>query len=212
MPGDLIGINAALDRDGSEIDIYEFRNDTVRLNDKEANHPLTAFGIKFLKPYKFFVLSQSLDDEDEALLKLHQGDAVSTFQYKHKVSEGDVITVLSGANTRKALIKRRNADYDDILPDYFVSGVSYLANSKKEFIEGGDFIIVGANKIHWITDPPIEGENISVMYEYYPTYRVHKSVPQLRSSEDQRIPRKAVLKLFVSFQESRGVNQQRATS
>jgi hypothetical protein len=211
-PGDLIGIDAVFDRDGNEIDIFEYRNDTVRLNDKGANHPLTAFGIKFLKPYKFFVLSQNLNDEDEALLKLHQGDAVSTFQYKYKISEGDVITVLSGANTRKTIIKRRHADYDDILPDYFVSGVSYFANSQREFIEGADFIIVGANKIHWLCDPPIEGDNLSVTYEYYPTYRVHKSVPQLRTSEDQRIPRKAVLKLFAAFQESRGVNQQRATS
>jgi hypothetical protein len=135
-----------------------------------------------------------------------------TFHYKYKVSNGDVITVLSGANTRKVVIKRRNADSNDILPDYFVSGVSYLANSKKEFIEGTDFIIVGANKIHWIADPPIEGESLSVTYEYYPTYRVQESVPQLRTSEDQRIPRKAVLKLFSAIQESRGVNQQRAAS
>jgi hypothetical protein len=207
MPVDLIDINAVFDNEGKEIDILEFRNDMVLLNDKEAAHPVRAFGIKFLKPYKFFVLSQNLNDEDEALLKLHQGDAVSTFQYKYKVSEGDIITVLSGSNTKKTVLKRR-----DILPDYFVSSVSYLANSKREFIEGVDFIIVGANKIHWICDPPIEGENLSVTYEYYPTYRVHKSIPQLRTSEDQRIPRKAVLKLFSAFQESRGVNRQGAAS
>ncbi|MDR2484172.1 MAG: hypothetical protein LBD55_02110 [Treponema sp.] len=212
-PGDLIAIEAVFDNEGNEIDIFEFRNDTVRLDDKEAEHPIKAFGIQYLKPYKFFVLSQNLNDEDEALLKLHQGDAVSTFHYKYKVSEGDVITVLSGANTRKTVIKRRHADYDDILPDYFVSGISYIANSQKVFIEGEDFIIVGANKIHWISDPPVEGENLSVTYEYYPTYRVHKSIPQLRTSEDQRIPRKTVLKLFSAFQESRGVNQrQGATS
>jgi hypothetical protein len=205
--GDLTDINAVFDNEGKEIDILEFRNDTVLLDDKQAVHPIKAFRIKFLKPYKFFVLSQNLNHEDEALMKLHQGDAVSTFQYKYKVSEGDVITVLSGANTRKTVIKRR-----DILPDYFVSGVSYLANSQRDFIEGEDFIIVGTNKIQWICDPPIEGENLSVTYEYYPTYRVHKSVPQLRTSEDQRIPRKAVLKLLSAFQESRGINRQGAAS
>jgi hypothetical protein len=207
IPGDLTDINAVFDNEGKEINILEFRNDTVLLDDKEATLPVKAFGIEFLKPYKFFVLSQNLNDEDEALLKLHQGDAVSTFQYKYKVSEGDIITVLSGANTRKTVLKRR-----DILPDYFVSSVSYLANSKREFIEGEDFIIVGANKFHWLCDPPIEGENLSVTYEYYPTYRVHKSIPQLRTSEDQRIPRKAVLKLFSAFQESRGVNRQGTAS
>jgi len=212
-PGDITDIGSVLDNDGKEIDIFEFRNDTVRLDDKDVSFPIKAFGIKFLKPYRFFVLSQNLNDEDEALLKLHQGDAVSTFHYKYKVSEGDVITVLSGANTRKAVIKRRPSGYDDILPDYFVSGVSYIANSDREFIEGKDFIIVGANKIHWICDfQPAEGDNLSVTYEYYPTYRVHKSIAQLRTSEDQRIPRKAVLKLFSAFQESRGVNRQGAVS
>jgi len=211
-PGDLTEIAAVLDKNGKEIRIFEFRNDTVRLDDTEVEYPLKAFGIKFLKPYKFFVLSQNLNDEDEALLKLHQGDAVATFHYKYKVSEGDVMTVLSGTNTKKAVIKRRNAGYDDVLPDYFVSGVSYIANSKREFTEGKDFIIVGANKIHWLCDPPADGENLSVTYEYYPTYRVHKSVPQLRTSENQRLPRKAVLKLFSAFQESRGVNRQGAAS
>ena len=203
-PGDITEVDTVLDDEGKEIDILEFRNNTILLNDKEARRPLKAFGIKYLKPYRFFVLSQNLNDEDEALLKLHQGDAVSTFQYKYKVSEGDIITVLSGANVRKTVIKR-----SDILPDYFISGVLYLANSKREFTEGADFIIAGTNKFHWLCDdPPVSGENISVTYEYYPTYRVHKSIPQARTSENQRLPRKAVLKLFSAFQEGRGVNQQ----
>jgi Fe-S cluster assembly iron-binding protein IscA len=209
VPGDIIGIDAVFDHKEKKIDIFEYRNNTVRLNDDNAVQPIRAIGIKFIKPYKFFVLSQDLDEEDDAIVRAHGGDAISTFQYRYKVSEGDIITVLSGTNPMKTVIRRRPHG-DDVLPDYFVSGVSYLSTSKKEYEEGKDFIIVGANKIHWICkDLPSEGDSISVSYEYLPTYRVHKAIPQLRSSEDQRLPRKVVLELFSAVQESRGINWQR---
>jgi hypothetical protein len=205
--GDIVNINAVFDSAGKEIDIIEYRNNTVRLKDSEAGQPLTAFGVKYIKPFKFFVLSQDLDEEDEEMVRCHQGDAISTFPYKYNVAEGDVITVLSGTITKKIAIKRQSQGRDDIMPDFFVSGVNYLATSKREYAEGKDFVIIGANKIHWIcADAPAEGGNRSISYQYLPTYRVLKAIPQLRTSEDQRIPRKVVLKLLPAFQESRNVN------
>ena len=47
---------------------------------------------------------------------------------------------------------------------------------------------------------------MSITYRYYPTYRVAKEVPTLRASEDQRMPRKAVLKLYAAFGEAKKVN------
>ncbi|GHU65055.1 hypothetical protein FACS189447_03310 [Spirochaetia bacterium] len=206
-PGDIIDMDAVFDSKAQEVDIVEYRNDTVCLNDNEAKQPITAFGVKYIKPFKFFVLSQNLDEEDTKLIQAHGGDAISTFPYVYNVSEGDVITVLSGANTKKIVLKRRDRD-DDILPDYFVSGVSYLATAEREYTEGVDFSIIGANKIFWTCDdPPEPGINMAISYQYLPTYRVHKNVPMLRTSEDQHIPRKVVLKLFSSFQEGRGVNR-----
>jgi hypothetical protein len=48
---------------------------------------------------------------------------------------------------------------------------------------------------------------MSITYRYYPTYRIAKDIPMLRTSEDQRIPRKVVLKLFAAFGEAKKVNQ-----
>jgi hypothetical protein len=48
---------------------------------------------------------------------------------------------------------------------------------------------------------------MSVTYRYHPTYRVAENIPMLRTSEDQRIPRKVPLKLFAAFGEKKGVNQ-----
>ena len=206
---DIIGIDAVFDRNRKELEIVEFRNNTVCLEDTGAEQPIFAFGVKYIKPFKFFVLSQDLDEDDEELLRIHKGDAISTFPYKYNVAEGDVITVLSGAVPQKTVLKRGD-ELVDVLPNYFVSGVDYLATSRREYTEGKDFKIIGSNKIYWICDDqPDEGESMSISYQYLPTYRVWKSIPQLRSSEDQRMPRKVVLKLFTAIQESRGVNKQR---
>jgi hypothetical protein len=208
-PGDIVGIDAVFDDHGEEADAVEYCNDTVKLDDAGKTRPLTAFGIEYIKPLKFFVLSQNLEKEDQELLSLHVGDALSTFPYFYDVAEGDVVTVFSGSNTKKTVLDRREAD--DILPDYFVSGVSYLETAQKEYCEGRDFVIIGGNKIHWTcAEPPAGGEKMSVFYQAFPTYRVVKNIPQLRTSEDQRIPRKSVLKLFAAFQESRDVNRVRA--
>jgi hypothetical protein len=206
-PGDIVDMEAVFDSHGKEVDIIEFRINTVLLNDTEAIHPITAFGIKYIKPFKFFVLSQNLDEEDEKLLALHQGDAITTFPYHYDVSEGDIITVLSGTNTRKVALPHKGIRSDDTLMDFFIQKVVYLATNKREYSEGKDFILIGANKIHWICDdPPEDEEYMSITYQYLPTYRVFRNIPMLRTSEDQRIPKKAVLKLLSAFSESQGVN------
>lgn len=206
--GDIIKIEKIIDASGSEITATEFRRDTVFIPTEENNGTFTAYGIEYIKPFKFFVLSQNLNKADAKIVDRHNGDAVCTFPYRFDVSENDVITVLSGTQTHKMVIRRKSASGDDIIPEFFVDNISYLASSAKEYKEGSDFVVIGQNKIHWICeDAPLEGDNLSVSYGYFPTYRVTANIPMLRTSEDQRIPRKAVLKLLAGFSESRGVNK-----
>lgn len=206
--GDVIDLEAVFDSQGTEVAIIEYRRDTVRLKDTEAVQPLTAFGITYIKPFTFVILSQDLDEVDEKLLQLHGGEAICTFPYRFNVAEGDVITVLSGSQTKKLVLKRRSATADDTLPDFFVDQVPYLATTVREYREGTDFIIIGTNKMHWVCeDPPEAGIVMSITYRYLPTYRVHKAVPMLRTSEDQRLPKKVLLNLFSGAQESRGVQK-----
>jgi hypothetical protein len=208
--GDIVDIGGGVfDAHGNEVDIREYRRDTVLLKDSGAVQSLTAFGVKYLKPFKFIVLSQNLNEEDTRLVSAHSGDAVCVFPYAFNVSEGDVMTVLSGTQTRKIVQKCRGESCDDTIPEFFVDRISCLETGDREYIEGQDFIIVGTNKIHWICEnPPGEGTNIAIVYQYFPTYRVVKNVPMLRTGEDQQIPRKVILRLFSGFSESRGVNRQ----
>jgi hypothetical protein len=208
VAGDIIDLGRVCDAQGQAVDIIEYRRDTVRLKDSEAVQPLTAFGIQYIKPFTFVILSQDLNEVDEKLLALHGGQAVCTFPYRFNVSEGDVITVLSGSQTRKIVLKRKNATADDTVPEFFVDQVPYVETAVREYREGTDFIIIGENKLHWVcADPPEAGSIMSITYRYLPTYRVHKVVPMLRTSEDQRLPKKVLLNLFSDFSESKGVQK-----
>ncbi|MDR0637913.1 MAG: hypothetical protein LBG27_03250, partial [Spirochaetaceae bacterium] len=105
-------------------------------------------------------------------------------------------------------LPRADGDTDDIIPEFFVSKVDSLETQGGEYREGADFILAGTNRLHWTGENrPEAGAYMSICYQYRPTYRVAKNIPQLRTGEDQRLPRKVILQSFAAFQESRGVNQ-----
>jgi hypothetical protein len=124
------------------------------------------------------------------------------------VSFGDVITILSGAMPGKILLPHAGDETDDVILEHFVARIDKLETQSGEYREGVDFILAGTNQIHWIGENrPETGAFMSISYQYRPTYRVAKNIPQLRTSEDQRLPRKVILQSFAAFQESRRLNQ-----
>jgi hypothetical protein len=209
-PGDVIAVERIEKADGEKAAIVGFRQNIIQVDCAEATdvETLVAYGVDFVRPFKFIVLSQNLNKEDFQLVNAHSGDAVCTYPYMFDVAENDVITVLSGTMTSKIAFARRSDADDDMIPEFFVAKVSNLETKDGAYREGTDFVIVGTNRIHWLGEnKPAAGTMMSLAYRYYPTYRVAKNIPNLRTSEDQRIPRKVVLQLFSAFQESRRVNQ-----
>jgi len=199
---DLVDIEELKASNGENIKIKDYRKDGVRVESDEDYPFLTARNIRYMKPPKFVILSQNLNKETMELLHKHSGDAVCSFPYYYDVAEGDIITVLSGTITNKIVLKKQNESDEDIIPEFFVEKIVSIETTKERFIEGKDFILAEANRIFWIGNKKInKGEYFSITFKYNPTYRVVKNIPSLRTSEDQRIPRKVVLQLFSSFQE-----------
>jgi hypothetical protein len=95
---------------------------------------------------------------------------------------------------------------DDTIPEFFVSKVDSIETKTASYAEGTDFLLTGTNNLHWTGGQPEAGEMMSITYRYHPTYRVAKDIPMLRTSEDQRIPRKVPLTLFGAFSEAKKVN------
>jgi hypothetical protein len=205
-PGDVLAVQQVIDTGGENIPIIGYRLNMIQVNsDSDA---LTAYGIDYILPVKFAVLSQEREKGEPKFPPLIKGDAVCTFPAAYNVSEGDVLTILSGTETGKDILTRKSADADDVIPKFFVAAVRSVETRDAAYQEGTDFILTGTNRVHWLTDnKPETGTIMSVVYQYNPTYRVARGTPNLRTSEDQRMPRRVPLELFSAFQESRRVNQ-----
>jgi hypothetical protein len=227
-PGDIIKIDKIVDATGVEYHIKEFRTDLFLLGDPimpettepaeneepapaplpEITEPLTAYGVEYIPPFIFALSNQNLTKADtEAMINNHV-EAVVTFPYNCDVAESDVLTVLSGAVIEKDIIKRVSGN-DDTLAAFFVQDVISCIGADREYKQGVDFILTGTNRIRWICeDAPEPHENYSVSYKVNPTYVVIKEIPQLRTSENQRLPKKVVVKWYTSYSEKKGVNLQ----
>lgn len=221
-PSDIINIEKIVDANGVEFKVKEYRLNSVLLEEKhndvdeviEPVEPLTATNIKYLSPFIFAILNQNLSKADEKMMVETQGDAIVLFPYGCDVGNDDILTVLAGTYTQKDVMVK--TDYDtDTIGAYFIEEISscYQVKDNEEIVfeQGKDFVIVSNNKIKWLdTDnKPEPGDAYSIVYKIFPTYKVCKPIPQLRTSENQRFPKKAVVKLFSSYSENRKANIQR---
>lgn len=221
--GDIISIGKLTDSDGNEYTAEEFRLDTflakrTEETDESKNElpeTLTAENVEYVPPFIFALLNQNLSKADMQAMVDVQGDAVVTYPYECDVANDDVLTVLAGTYTNKE-VNARTAFETDTLGVYFVYDIvscTGIVNGEVfEYKQGRDFILVGTNKIKWLEETavayPEVGEGYSITYHVLPTYRVVKQIPQIRTSENQRFPKKAVVKLFTTYSENTGVNRQ----
>lgn len=178
--------------------------ETIVINPPDV---LTVKSLKYIPPFTFVILNQNLSKSDAQVMQDNNGDAVLTFPYEYDVSNDDVITVLSGTYTQKNVVTKKEDEYD-VIPAYFVDEVISCIGKEREYVPGIDFILCGANYLKWLcNDCPEDGEGYSITYRVYPTYKVVKAIPQIRTSENQRMPKKAVIKLYDTYGEARGVNK-----
>lgn len=206
VPYDVVKIEKLINSDGIEIKIKSLYKNCIEIEESDNNEEeLIAYNLSFIKPLKFVILSQNFNKESLYLVQKHNGEAMASFPYMYDVAENDIITVLTGHMTNKIVINKQEGD--DILPEYFIDSVLSLETKEMSYKEGEDFILVGTNRIHWINDnKPVKNENMSIVFKYNPTYRVHQSLANLRTSENQRLPKKVILKQLSTFQDARGVS------
>lgn len=218
-PADIISIGTITDANGRTYTAQELRQDcfyierqTEVVDGEETEvliaEPVTVNNVAYIPPFTFVLLNQNISKSDAQVMQELNGDAVLTFPYNLDVSNDDVLTVLSGTYTQKSVQTKKQADYD-VIPAYFVDKVTACFGDEREYFSEIDFILVGTNRIKWIcVDKPEDGETYSITYKVYPTYKVVKAIPQIRTSENQRMPKKAIVKLYDTYGETRGINKQ----
>ncbi|MDR1626506.1 MAG: hypothetical protein LBT33_08180 [Spirochaetia bacterium] len=210
-PGDIVRIGSIVDGGGASHVPDEFRLDMFHVTPAgqgPIEPPVTATDIEYVPPYLFALLSQDLFGNDKTAVERAGGDGILTFPYNCDVSGDDVLTVFSGTYTQKEVVKRIE-DADDTISAYFVQEVVSCTGLQREFVKGKDYLLIGTNRVRWLCeDAPTVGEAYSISYRICPTYRVIKDIPQIRTGENQRLPKKVVVKLYGTYGEKRGVNRQ----
>lgn len=215
-PADILHIGKIKDKNGKVLQAKEFRLNQFMIDESEEyEDPLTVEKVEYLPPFIFVLLNQNLSQADAQMVVESRGDAVCTFPYGLDVSTDDTLTVLAGFYTQKEVQTRKDFKYD-VLGAYFVydivSCTGIVDGQIIEYKEGKDFVIIGNNQLKWIEDEdnnyPEVGEAYSITFHVLPTYKVVKEIPQIRTSENQRFPKKAVIKLFTSYSDAIGVNRQ----
>lgn len=225
-PSDVINIGKITDAAGIEYKATEYRLNQFRIeptkdpDTKEEipiTEPVTVENVEYIPPFIFVLLSQNLNKGDAKAVEESNGDAVCSFPYECDVSNDDILTVLAGSYTQKDVICRSKLITDTIGADFvydIVSVKGIIDGEEVEYKQGTDYILVGTNKIKWLENAEISpefGEAYSITYHIMPTYRVVKQIPQIRTSENQRLPKKVVVKLFSAYAEKAAVNVQKNT-
>lgn len=220
VPGDIENIGDVYDDEGNIFNVSEIRQDCIYIDvlettDKESGESITIVppdtlnvkSVDYLPPFTFVILNQNINKADAQTMQEVNGDAVMSFPYAYDVASDDVITVLSGTYTNKKVVIKKDAEYD-VIPDYFVDEVVTCIGLERNYVQGTDFILCGTNYLKWIcADCPEDGEAYTITYKVFPTYKVVKNIPQIRTSENQRMPKKAIIKLYDTYGESRGLNK-----
>lgn len=202
---DILSVDSVTDANGLSLTVKELRQNSIVIADTEYVKPITAVGIKYLVPFKFALQQQNFSKLDSRAVMAAEGDALLTYPYSSNVSENDIITVLSGDVTEKQVVKK--TDIDDSLPSFFVSEIVSITQKEVVYENGVDYILTGSNLIHWLTEnKPLLDEFFSVVYKSNPTYTIIKSLPNLRTSEDQRQPKKSIIKLRSGYSEGDKIN------
>ena len=209
VPGDIEHIGTVHDTEGNTYEVGEIRQDCIFIKNLPEVPPKALFieQVQYIPPFTFVILNQNLSKSDAQVMQDNNGDAVLTFPYTFDVSADDVITVLIGTYTQKSVVAKKDAEYD-VIPAYFVDEIVKCSGIERDYMEGTDFILCGTNYLKWLCDDrPEDGEGYAITYKVYPTYKVVKTIPQIRTSENQRMPKKAVIKLYDTYGEARGLNR-----
>jgi hypothetical protein len=208
-PGDVVKIGTITDTTGKEYQARELRLDMFYIETPdELVEPVIVKDVSYIPPFIFALSSQEISKADAEAMVQVQGEAVLTFPYNLNVGEGDILTAFAGSYPQKDIMTRVEGA-DDTIGAYFVMDISSCIGKKRDYIKGKDYILAGTNRIKWLCDDaPLYGEAYSISYSIYPTYRVVKSIPQIRTSENQRLPKKAIVKLFSTYAENKRINQQ----
>lgn len=151
--------------------------------------------VKYVNPFSFLLqgVDEKINNEDGYVIQ--GGDAMLSVPYNYYIGDGDVIVQLVGEQRGDAVIEITTAGEDE-LPAFDVSQIlKVVDDSSNTYVFNTDFILIKGNIIKWITaNRP--AEKYSIQFMYHPAFKIFRMKPNVRTPENQKLPRHAGLVIF----------------
>ncbi len=161
----------------------------------------------YVNPFNFALIHNNFTKTDQKFLTDINGDGLLVFPQRWEVYEKDIIIALNATEIKK--VTYRSTGDIDTLPSFYLnelkSAYAIRSGVRYTFTPEIDFVIYKGNQIQWVNNPPTENEQISMTYSYNVAYRVMSDLPDPRTSEDNRFPRKVALKIYTDFNSREGI-------
>lgn len=178
-----------------KIGIERFDRNLIFLKDSVKKNDVILGKLKYVLPQKVLIHSQMGSKKIQNFLTANSLDSAMTFPFELDITREDVVTLLNASRIEQVVIPKGCP-----IPEFFVSDIISIRDKEKEYLKNVDFVLRGRNEIYWLKkeNEPLDGKNLSVKYRYNPSYRVTGDFQhELRSAEDQILPRMVGLKLIV---------------
>ena len=151
-----------------------------------------------LEPFTFAVLGQ--DQKRDRHKEFIQAEGVATLvtAYEFVLGEPDIITPLLAEQTINEVIERGTTDKDQFNVFEATEILRVTGKTGTIFKVNIDYKLFGQNQIQWLGSgsEPTEGDSYSVILKYRPSYTIFTDRSMIRTSENERFPRKVGLKLY----------------
>lgn len=199
VQGSLLSVSASID--GTPVIVESIFRNMFTLSRPYPEASQVDVEYTYLNPFEFVLIHNNYSKSDQKYLDEVSGDGLLIFPQRWDVNVGDLVIALNSTETKK-LIYKSTGDVDN-LPSFYLDRImsAYLIRDEEriEFTPYTDFTPYKRNSIIWIGEKPEEGEQVSITYNYKTVYRVLGDVPDPRTSEDNRFPRKVAIKLYTDI-------------
>ncbi len=196
VQGSLLTVTASVS--GTALTITNIFRNYFEISDTIASSAQVDVVYTYVNPFKFALINNNFTKQDQKFLSEKNGDGLLIFPQRWSIDSGDVAIALNSTQINKVVNRSTGAETDR-LPNFYldtlISAYSIRLNVKHKFVPNTDFVLYKNNQIKWITtNKPTAGEQVSYTYSYNTVYKVLQDVPDPRTSEDNRFPRKVALK------------------
>ncbi|MDC7221537.1 MAG: hypothetical protein PQJ59_16505 [Spirochaetales bacterium] len=198
VQGELLTVEA--ESNGATLTVTDIFRNSFEISEDISTDVTVTY--TYVEPFQFALITNNFSRTDQKYLDAINGQGMLIFPQRWEVTQDDLIVALNATETKK--IVYRSTGNIDTLPSFYLYELKQAFcirdGAKVEFTPYTDFTIYKGNEIQWISDnKPEEDEQVSITYIYNTVYRVVGDIPDPRTSENNRFPRKVALKLYTDF-------------